>query len=153
MKFKSIKYALLIGLMLCAVGIMTVKASSTIVTFSVDMSTNVLLGTFVPGTDTVAARGTFNGYGTFNLVQDASQPAGVYIYTNTVNDTTDANGTTLSYKYWDSNLSSVGWENTADGNNRAALLPASSGASLVLPTVYFSDAGAPVAQNVVFHVD
>ena len=72
MKFKLIKYALLVGLMLCAVGIMTVKASSTIVTFSVDMSTNVLLGTFVPGTDTVSVRGTFNGYGMLNLVEDAA---------------------------------------------------------------------------------
>ncbi len=142
------------GALFCAAGAISVQAAnSSLVTFSVDMSTNVVLGTFVPGTDTVAARGTFNSFGTFNLVQDTSQPVGVYIYTNTVNDTSDANGAVLSYKYWDSNLSSVGWENTADGQNRAALLPASSGASLVLPTVYFSDAGAPVTQDVKFQVD
>jgi len=132
MKFKSIKYALSIGLMFCAVGIMTVKASSTIVTFSVDMSTNVLLGTFVPGTDTVSARGTFNAYGTMALVQDSSQLPN-YVYTNTVNDTADTNGGELQYKFFDSNPSSTGWENPATGQNRAALLPLTSGASLVLP--------------------
>ncbi len=152
MKFKSIKHALLIGLMFCTAGIMTVKASSTIITFSVDMSTNVLLGTFVPGTDTVSARGTFNGYGTFNLVQDASQLP-EYIYTNTVNDTADANGGELQYKFYDSNASSTGWENPATGQNRCALLPTNSGASLVLPTAFFSDAGAPVANVVNFQVD
>jgi hypothetical protein len=116
------------------------------------MSTNVLLGTFVPGTDTVSARGTFNGYGTLNLVQDASQLP-EYIYTNTVNDTTDTNGGELQYKFYDSNVSSTGWENPATGQNRAALLPLTSGASLVLPTAFFSDAGAPVANVVNFQVD
>jgi hypothetical protein len=152
MKFKSIKYALLIGLMLCAVGIMTVKASSSIVTFSVDMSTNVLLGTFVPGTDTVSARGTFNAYGTMALVQDSSKLPN-YVYTNTVNDTADTNGGELQYKFYDSNLSSTGWENPATGQNRAALLPLTSGASLVLPTPFFSDAGAPTNYSVNFQVD
>src|ERR1700685_3114769 len=149
MKFKSIKHTLLIGLMLCTAGITTVKASSTIVTFSVDMSTNVLLGTFVPGTDTVSVRGTFNTYGAFNLVQDASQLP-EYIYTNIVNDTADANGGELQYKFYDSNASSTGWENPATGQNRCALLSTNNGASLVLPTAFFSDAGAPVANVVNF---
>ncbi|MGH7991744.1 MAG: hypothetical protein ACREDS_16330, partial [Limisphaerales bacterium] len=152
MKFKSKKYALLTGLALCAAGIVTAEAQSTFVTFSVDMSTNVVLGTFVPGTDTVSVRGTFNGYGTLALVQDASQLP-EYIYTNTVNDTADANGSTLQYKFYDSNAGSTGYENPATGQNRAALLPSTSGASLILPTPFFSDAGAPVTNVVNFQVD
>jgi hypothetical protein len=138
--------------MLCVAGIITAQASSTIVTFSVDMSTNVVLGTFIPGTDTVSARGTFNGYGTLALVQDASMLPN-YVYTNTVNDTADANGGELQYKFYDSNASSTGWENPATGQNRCALLPTNSGASLVLPTPFFSDAGAPTNYLVTFQVD
>jgi hypothetical protein len=149
---KSRNRVLLAGAAICVASMMVAQASSTFVTFSVDMSTNVLLGTFVPGTDVIAARGTFNGYGTFNLVQDTSQLP-EYIYTNTVNDTSDANGGELQYKFYDSNASSVGWENPATGQNRAALLPSTSGASLVLPTAFFSDAGAPVTNLVNFQVD
>ena len=153
MKFQSMKYILLTGLLLGAAGIMTAQAaSSTIVTFSVDMATNISAGTFIPGTDTVAARGTFNGYGQLPLVRQGSTT----IYTNTVNDTTDANGGVLQYKFWDSNagVGNTGWESPADGGkNRAAQLPSTVGASLVLPTPYFSDNGAPVTSAVTFRVN
>ena len=149
MKFKSMKFKLLTGLVLCAAGTLTARASSTLITFSVDMSTNVLLGTFVPGTDSVSANGTFNGYASYGLVQDQTQLP-EYIYTNTVDDTLDANGTTVQYKFV---IDGSTWENTGTGQNRAALLPSSSGASLVLPTAFFSDAGAPVAELVNFQVD
>jgi hypothetical protein len=143
------KYKLMTGLMLCAAGMLTARASSTLITFSVDMSTNALLGTFVPGTDTVSANGTFNGYASYGLVQDQSQLP-EYIYTNTVNDTSDANGSTVQYKFV---INGSNWENTGTGQNRAALLPSTSGASLVLPTAFFSDSGAPVANLVNFQVD
>ena len=150
MKINSKMTALMAAALFCAAGIITAQAD-TILTFGVDMSTNVALNTFIPGTDTVAVRGTFNGYGTLNLVQDQSQLP-EYIYTNSVDDTSDANGAELQYKFWDSNASG-GWENTADGQNRAALLPSTSGATLVLPVPFFSDSGALVTNNVTFQVD
>ena len=152
MKNKSLNeyldWSLWAGLGFCVLSAFSLKAD-TLVTFSVDMSTNILLGTFIPGTDTVSARGTFNGYGTFDLVQAGSST----VYTNTVDDTTDPNGGELQYKFYDSNAGSPGWENTASGQNRCALLPTNSGASLVLPTAFYSDDGAPVANNVNFQVD
>jgi len=139
--------ALLVGALLVMAGISSVQASSTIVTFSVDMATNIFNGTFIPGTDHVSARGTFNGYGELVLVQNGASS----IYTNTVNDTTDANGGKMEYKFYSSNGST--WENPATGKNRGAHLPSTSGASLVLPTAFFSDAGTPVANDVKFQVD
>lgn len=146
MIIKSRNYALLAGALLCVAGIVTAQAQSSIVTFSVDMATNIALGTFTPGTDTVSANGTFNGYGPLNLVQQGSST----VYTNTANDTIDANGGKLQYKFV---LDGSTWENTGSGNDRAALLPATSGASLVLPTAFFNDAGAPVTNDVSFQVD
>lgn len=146
---RSKKRGLLAGVALCAAGMMAAQASSSLITFSVDMSTNVVLGTFVPGVDTVSANGTFNGYGSFGLVQDQSQMPEI-IYTNTVNDTADANGGTVQYKFV---TDGSGWENTASGQNRCAKLPSVSGASLVLPTPFYGDAGAPVANVVTFQVD
>jgi hypothetical protein len=152
MKFKSIKHTLLIGLMLCTAGITTVKASSTIVTFSVDMATNIVLGNFIPGTDQVSVQGAFNGWTDFVLVQQGSST----VYTNTYNDTTDANGGRLDYRFRDSNASyhNGGYEDQPyTGQNRDALLPSVSGASLVLPTPYFGDDGAAVTNNVTFQVN
>jgi hypothetical protein len=141
------------GLLLCAAGL--ANAASTIVTFSVDLSAQVTAGTFVPGTDTVAARGTFNGYGQFFLTNNPSGP-NANIYTGTANNTNDANGGVMQFKYWNSNGATPngGWESPADnGNNRAASLPSTSGAALVLPTVFFSDAGATETSTVTFRVD
>src|SRR5580693_917346 len=100
------------GLMLATAGIMTAQASSTFITFSVDESSNLVSGTFNPpapaivngtpyggtGANQVYARGTFNGWGAYlTLVQAGSGP----VYTNTVEDTLDANGGNLSYIYHD----------------------------------------------------
>ncbi len=147
MKINSKMTALLAGALFCAAGVLTAQAD-TVVTFSVDMSTNVALGTFNPSTDTVSVNGTFSGYAATNLVQDQSQLP-EYIYTNTVDDTVDADHSTLQYKFVDTQSS---WENTADGQNRAAKL-LSGGQSLVLPTAFFSDDGAPVVMTVNFQVD
>ena len=149
MKVTSKSYALLIGALLGTAGILTAQASSTIITFRVDMATNIANSTFIPGTDTVSARGTFNGYGQLNLVLNGTTAS---IYTNTVDDTTDANGGKLEYKFYNSNGST--WESPAHGgNNRNAHLPSTSGASLVLPTVFFSDAGTAVTNLVKFRVN
>jgi hypothetical protein len=134
------------GLMLCAAGAISVQASSTLVTFSVDMAASIAGSTFTPGTDTVEAHGTFNGWGALTLVQAGTST----VYTNTANDTSDPNGGKVQYKFV---IDGSNWENPATGQNRAALLPATSGASLVLPTAFFGDAGTPVANDVVFQVD
>src|SRR5271170_1267010 len=122
-------------LLLCGAGIMTAQAAaSTILTFSVDMATNVADGTFNPppgGSDVVSVFGTFNGYASpgLVLVQEGSST----IYTNSYNDTNDANGTTVAYRFLiDGNV-----EPLSCYDNRAWYLPATSGASLVLPTPFY----------------
>ena len=141
---KSRIHALIVGAFLTAV---TAASASTIVTFSVNMSNKIADASFVPGTHTVSARGTFNGYGTFAL----SPSLDTNIYTGVFTNTTDANGARMEYKYHNSNGDN--WEGTVSGNNRAVLLPATSGASLVLPTPYFGDGGAAVTNSVTFRAD
>lgn len=151
MNLKSTARALVAGLAACVTGAVTVHAS-TVLTFSVDMGTNILNGTFVPGTDTVSAHGSFDGWGAgVTLVQDGSST----IYTNTATDTADPDGSVVKYKFVNSNAaysSTSGYETTADYNNRTGLLPAGGGA-LVLPTPFFGDAGAAITHNITFQVD
>jgi hypothetical protein len=147
---RSIRMLLLpVAALLCAAKL---SAQSTFVTFSVDMSTNITLGNFIPGTDTVSVHGTFNGWGAgVNLVQEGAST----VYTNTVNDTSDANGGVMDYKFVnsDSAQGNGGYESLASGYNRSAKLPATSGASLVLPTPIFGDLGAAVTNEITFQVD
>ncbi len=138
---------LLAGLLLALAGTTRVHASSTIVTFSVDMGTNIANGTFDPTSDTAAVAGSFNNWSQLGLVQAGSST----VYTNTATDTTDANGAVMGYKFYTSNTS--GGEATADGANRAVVLPTTSGASLALPTPFYGDDGAPVTNEVTFQVD
>jgi hypothetical protein len=150
-----------IGLMLGAIGIPNSHAQSTFITFSVDESSNLVNGTFNPftpanvagtlyggsGNNQVYARGTFNGWGSYlTLVQEGDGP----VYTNTIEDTVDPNGGNLSYIYHDD---VNGDEGPADWANRAAYLPATPGASLVLPTPFFNDQGPATTANVKFQVD
>ncbi len=153
MKIKSVKKLLncsfRAGLRFCLLGAASLKAD-TLVTFSVDMGTNILNNTFTPGSDTISVHGSFDGWTTgVTLVQEGSGT----VYTNTVDDTTDANGGVLTYKYVNSHTG-TGYENLSDGNNRAVVLPSVSGSSLVLPTPFFGDAGQLyVVNNVTFQVD
>jgi hypothetical protein len=152
MMLNSKKCGFLVGALIGAVGIVTVQAQSSIVTFSVNMASNIANGTFNSSTDTVEVAGTFNGWAPSDLVQEGAST----IYTNTYNDTSDANGGVMSYKFVSSNpayANTAGYEPTADGDNRAARLPATSGGSLVLPTPFFADLGAPVTNNVTFQID
>ena len=141
------KCAVLMGLLLCAAGM---AQADTIVTFSVDLSVQIGNGTFNPAADIAAVRGSFNGFGTFNLTNNP--PPNTNIYSGTVDDTTDANGGVLSWKFWTSSASG-GWENPASFNNRAARLPSTSGASLVLPTPYYGDSGPPTTNQITFQVN
>ncbi|HEX4266195.1 MAG TPA: hypothetical protein VH597_17795 [Verrucomicrobiae bacterium] len=146
MSLKNIPYRRLATILVCAAGLATARAASTLVTFSVDMATNIAAGTFVPGTDTIESHGTFNGWGALSLIQQGVST----IYTNTINDTTDTNGGKLEYKFV---INGSNYENPATAQNRAARLPTDTGASLVLPTAFFGDAGAPVTNNIGFQVD
>lgn len=147
------KYAVS-GLLLCAAGAITAQGSSTIITFSVDMATKFANGTFNPpapagtGTDVVNVYGTFNGWAGpgLQLVQMGSTT----IYTNSYNDTGDANGGRMNYRY----RINTSDEPTACWDNRTAYLPSVSGAGLVLPTPFFGDIpGTTVSPTVTFQVD
>ncbi len=135
--------ALLAGVALSAAGLMSAQAAnSTFITFSVDMAN----APFTIGTDTVSVNGTFNGWGAFPL----KEVGNTTVYTNTFNDTADANGGTASYKFV---IDGNNWENLPTGQNRAAKLPSTVGASIVQPTAFFADNGTPVANDVTFQVD
>lgn len=137
---------------ICAASMVATQIKAdTLVTFSVDMSVEIANNRFVPGTDTVAARGTFNGYGQLNLVQEG----GGTVYTNTADDSLDANGGQMQYKFWNSDSAegNTGWESLATGQNRSVLLPTNSGASLNLPTQFYNDLGPTVTNLVNFQVD
>jgi hypothetical protein len=124
------------------------------VTFSIDMSSAYNAGYFALGVDTVAARGTFNNYGQFFLTNDPSG-SNPYLFSGTLVDTAEANGSKMQYKFWTSNGSAPngGWEGTTSSQNRCVVLPGTSGASLVLPTPFYGDGGLPEANFIRFQVD
>jgi hypothetical protein len=137
------------SLLACA---MTAPAASSFVTFSVDLSTNLANGSFVPGTgDAVWVRGTFDGWGPGVALSQVGSSA---IYTNTVNDTTDANGFPMPYVFLIRHPGpNDSYETVADFNNRCTYVPATSGGSLVLGTSVFGDAGPAGSMNATFQVD
>lgn len=146
--YRSVLTLLPAAALFCAASL---SAQSTFVTFSVDMGSNILAGTFVPGSDTVSVHGTFNGWGAgSNLAQVGSST--VY---STVVDATNLAGTVMDYKFVNSDAAqgNGGYESLASGYNRSAQLPTTVGASLVLPTPFFGDVGAPVTNEVTFQVD
>jgi hypothetical protein len=153
----SQKYGILIGLLLGAAGL---ASASNVLTFQVDMSPQIGDTSFNPLTDHVYIRGTFNGFPPIAsdgllLTNDpaGSNPA---LYTGTVNDTVDADGTKLQYKFSTdaaaiTNLAN-GYETTLGGNfNRQRILGTNS--NIVLPYSYFSDAGPQNAYNATFRVN
>jgi hypothetical protein len=122
--------------------------AQTQVTFQVDM-TEQIGSSFNPPGDTVSAHGTFNGWGAGVNLTNNPAAANPNLYSGTVSDTSDANGTVLIYKYV---IDGGTYENTYDGDNRCAQLPA-GGASLFLPASFFDDAGPVIEANVTFQVD
>ncbi|HEY1787208.1 MAG TPA: hypothetical protein VGJ73_03590, partial [Verrucomicrobiae bacterium] len=143
------------GLLLCLAGMASVQAASTILFFSVNMATNLANGSFNPpapagtGTDVAYVNGTFFGWSGngLQLVQEGSTT----IWTNSYNDTSDQNGNVVSYRF---NINGSGnYESTASWDNRGAELPATSGATVNLPTPYYGDVGPGQVINVTFQVD
>jgi len=146
-RLNSLAAALLLGAATAA------QAASSIVTFQVDMSVQVGLGTFVPGVNHVSARGTFNGWGELSLTND---PAGLNtnLYSGTVNDTSNPNGGVETYKFYNSRNGQ--WDDgcvNGSNKNRAGRIPSTSGGGVVLPVVFFGDAGPQVTNLVTFQVD
>jgi hypothetical protein len=125
-------------------------AGNTILNFSIDMTPQIGGGTFVPGTDHMEAHGTFNGWTTAVQLTNNPAAANSNIYSGSVVDTADDNGGKVQFKYV---INGSNWENPATGNNRVKLLPTASGATVNLPTVFFSDSGDPVTTPVTFRVD
>ena len=145
------------GWLLGMAGLITSQAD-TILTFSVNMATNLANGSFNPpeagngGSDSVYVNGTFYGWSGngLQLVQQGNST----IYTNSYDDTADANGRCVSYRFrLVSATAGTGYESTASWDNRAAQLPATSGTSLLLPTPYYGDVGPGQVINVTFRVD
>ncbi len=136
------QYGLWAGLLLCSA---VAASANTLVTFQVDMST----AAFDPSTQKVSAHGSFNGWGAaFELTNNPSG-ANPNLWSGTLD--VAANGSVMEYKYV---IDPSGWESIPKGNNRLATLPSTSGASLVLPTVYYADnPPAPVSVDTTFQVD
>ena len=112
------------GLLLCSA---VVASANTLVTFQVDMST----AAFDPGSQTVSAHGSFNGWGAGIPLTNNPSGSNPSLWTGTT--TVPTNGIVMQYKYV---IDPAGtWESIPKGNNRLANLPTTSGASLVLPTV------------------
>ncbi len=128
--------------MLCSAA---AAAGNTLVTFQVDMSTAF----FDPATQTVSAHGSFNGWGAGVALTNNPNGANPNLWTGAVNAPT--NGIVVEYKYV---IDPNGWETIPKGNNRLATLPATTGAGLVLPMVYYADlAPAQVSVDITFQVD
>jgi hypothetical protein len=108
------------------------------VTFSVDMSAQILAGNFDPAADYVETRGSFQSptawTSGFMLTNDPTVLKS-NIYSGTY-EVSQAPGTKVDYKFWSS--SSLSWESPAStgGGNRSITL---GSAAQVLPTVYFND--------------
>ena len=102
------------------------------VTYQVNLAVQTALGNFNPVTDTVIAAGTFNNWST-SAFQLTNSPAAPNIYSGTFNDTTDAPGTPVQYKFI---INGSNWESIG---NRMFTLASTSQA---LPLVYFNDAGS-----------
>jgi hypothetical protein len=149
---KPLRAAFAVVASLFAGGVMTAAASSSIVTFSVDMSTNLANASFNPGAgDIVKVRGTFDGWGNGVVLSQVGSSA---IYTNTVNDATDPNGYPMPYVFLIEHPGpSDSYETVADFNNRCTYLPTTSGGSLVLGTCVFGDQGPAGSMNATFQVD
>jgi hypothetical protein len=142
MRTNTKQYAVCAGLLLCSAA---VASANTLVTFQVDMSNAGI----DPYTQTVSAHGSFNGWGSGFALTNNPSGSTPYIFSGTAN--VAANGTVMEYKYV---IDPGTWETIPKGNNRLATLATTSGASLVLPMVYYADnPPAAITVDVTFKVD
>jgi hypothetical protein len=148
MRMQTKKYGIYAGLLL---SIVTTASATTLVTFQVDMSAAIANALFDPNTQTMAVHGSFNGWNAFPLTNNPSGPNPA-LYTGTTN--LPINGSVMQYKYTIEPGASYEAVYMAGNHNRLITLPATSGASLVLPKVFYGDAPiTPVTTLVTFQVN
>jgi len=131
------------------------SASSSVITFQIDMTVAISNSIFNPATQTVAARGMFNGWPTpgYTLTNNPNG-ANTNLYTGTYNDTLDANGALSQYQFVTVTGTTINaYSSQVDGNNYIIALPTNSGGTVVIPTVFWSEDGPAETNNVSFTVD
>ena len=134
------------GLLLC--GAISASADS-IVTFQVDMTAQNILGNFDPATQSMQVRGNFGGWDAAPLAL-TNNPTGAnpYLYTGTTN--LPLNGSVIAFKY----VIMAGSTYEPNSHNRLLTLPSTSGASVVIPPVYFNDVPLNIVScDVTFQLD
>src|ERR1035437_1790378 len=136
--------------------------------FQVDMTQQITLGNFIPGTSSVYARGTCNNWGNSPdspfLLTNNPAAVNTNLYTGVFVGSTgveggqiDNHGSVEFYKYYidtGATWESPSAQNTDASGNRIYNLLQTNGA-LVLPAVYFNDLPPvpPVTNVVTFQVD
>src|SRR4051812_47446603 len=118
------------------------------VTFQVDMTQQVVLGKFVPGSSTVYARGAFDNWSTDFPLTNNPAGANTNLFSGTYAVVAPV-GSVQEYKFFNS---SDTYELPGQPNRRFTI----AGGNQILPAVYFSDQapGRPnVTNNVTFQVD
>lgn len=134
-------------------------SAGTLITFQVDMTAQAQIGRFNLDTGRVAvATSPMWGF----VFQLTNQPAGPnpYLFSGTRLDTNNSPGTMVSYVFGYEFPSPLYHQRESPlstcGSNRTVVLPATNGAHLVLPVVYFDDLppGVPLVTNdIIFQVD
>src|SRR4029077_20552469 len=91
------------------------------VTFQVDMTQQIVFGTFTPGTSVVYGRGSFEGWGLDFPLTNNPAGANTNLYLGTY-DIADAASTVEQYKFYID--TGANWENptSTGGNNRTFTL-------------------------------
>jgi hypothetical protein len=151
------KCAILAGLLF---GTAASAVAGNVVTFQVDMSSQISAATFDPTTNHVYVSGTLNGFASTAAISNGllltNDPAGSNpaLYLGTTNDTLDANGSQMAWKFVTDapNFSgNGGYETTLTGGNRLWVLGTNT--TITLPYTFFNDAGPQGAYQALFRVD
>jgi len=141
-------------------GATTLATASNVVTFQVDMSQQILAGTFDPATNNVYVSGTLNGFASSTAIASGllltNNPSGgnPALYIGTTNDTVDANGSQMGWKFVTDApgfSGTGGYETTLSGGNRLWVLGTNT--TITLPYTFFNDAGGQAAYPATFRVD
>ncbi len=137
------------GALLCAASL---ASASTTITFQIDMTVPIQGGLFTPGTQQVAARGSFDGWSSLYNLTNTPQGGNANIYSGNVVDTKD-DGNVIDWQFvFYTNPTSPTYSSQADSDNYCLLLP-SAGGSVTAPLVSWDDGNPPVTNNVTFQVD
>ena len=123
------------------------------VTFQVDMTSQILNGSFDPSSGFVEVRGNFNGWGTPQILcTNNPAAANTNIYSQVVS-LVGGVGAQNQYKFWSSISLNGGWETMADNRTMSIV----SGTAQTLPVVFFSNTDPhdllPADTTVTFRVD